>query len=281
MSDVEADIVRYYYQWFPPGVKRVIASGGYAWIGEVDDDTVLKYPKKEGEDIVRLEAEHKLLEAICPHPRVIQMKRYSVGKGLYLEYCPNGTVLQYLLESEKPPPSMLWRLAWCRETVEAVAHIHSKRVLHCDIQPNNLLLDASFHIKLADFQGRLLSANGETLADGWSGEPTRFRAPRDDLCDSDYKTDIFALGCTMYFIMLSHGVYPDIIDGEEDWRDKVAGRFAKQQWPQEEYPGSDIVLKCMKEEYESADEVLRDVAAVEELEKSRSEANGATGRGAT
>ncbi len=39
-DDADAVIYRHYH---PPGVKRVIASGSSAFIGEVDESTVLKY----------------------------------------------------------------------------------------------------------------------------------------------------------------------------------------------------------------------------------------------
>lgn len=71
--------------------------------------------------------------------------------GLCLERAANGTNPYYLLESGNPTPSTQQRLSWCREAAEAVAHVHSKRVLHCDIQPTNLL-DIELHLKLSDFQ---------------------------------------------------------------------------------------------------------------------------------
>jgi hypothetical protein len=35
----------------------------------------------------------------------------------------------------------------------------------------------------------------------------------------------------MYFIMMGHAVFPNIIDEEDRWHDKVANRFAEQQFP--------------------------------------------------
>jgi hypothetical protein len=48
--------VRHYRQYFPPGVKRVLTSEGSAWIGEVDNSSVLKYPAAAGEDVERIVA---------------------------------------------------------------------------------------------------------------------------------------------------------------------------------------------------------------------------------
>lgn len=260
--DDQGRTVHHYYRYYPPGVKQALASGTSAWIGEVDDSTVFKYPLAPGGDMTRLDVERKLLEIIGPHERIIGLKGFS-DTGIYLERAVNGTVAQYILESGKPPPSLKQRLAWCREAAEAVAWVHFRRVLHCDIQPTNLLLDDGLHIKLSDFQGKHLSENGEVLLDGCTGEPCRFYCPRDDPFDADVKTDLFALGCTIYFIMMGHAVFPDIIDGEDGWYEKVGDRFASRQFPQDQHACSAITSKCWQKEYESAQEVVRDIESVE------------------
>ncbi|KAK3687207.1 kinase-like domain-containing protein [Podospora appendiculata] len=252
--------IRHYRPYFPPGVKRVIAHGGSAWIGEVDDSTVLKYPAAAGEDVERLVAERTILEAIPPHQHVIGYKG-SIGEGIYLERVPNGTVSDYILDSGKPL-SPAQRLAWCRETAEAVAWIHRHRVLHCDIQPSNLLLDKDLHIKLTDFQGRLLAENGTTLVDGCSIEPYRFGLPRDDF-RADVKTDLFSLGSTIYFILMGHYIYPDIAAGEAGAWNKVEARLRNNDWPREHHICGAVTLKCWEQQYESAEEVVRDLEAIE------------------
>ncbi|AEO60413.1 hypothetical protein MYCTH_2309609 [Thermothelomyces thermophilus ATCC 42464] len=262
MTDDKGRTVTVYHSYYPPGVKRILAVGSSAFIGEVDELTVLKYPLAPGGDMTRLEVERQLFEIIGRHERIIALRGFT-DTGIYLERAPNGTVAEYILESGKPPPSVKQRLCWCREAAEAVAWIHARRVLHCDIQPTNLLLDKDLHIKLADFQGRYLSEDGKVLLDGWSGEPCRFCCPRDDDFDADVKTDLFALGCTIYFIMMGHAVFPDIIDGEDGWYEKVEDRFAKGEFPRDKHACSAITLKCWQKEYECAEEVVRDLQVLD------------------
>ena len=187
MSDDEITITVYQH-YCSPGVKSVLASGSSSFIGEVDGLTVLKYPLAPGGDMTRLEAERNMLDVIGPHERIIGLKGFS-DTGPYLERAVNGALADYILEAGDPPPSVKQRLAWCRETAEAVAFIHERGVLHCYIQPTNLFLDRDLHIKLSDFQGRPLSAGGKVLLDGWRSEPSRFYCPRDDPFDADLKTD--------------------------------------------------------------------------------------------
>ena len=214
MSSDKDDTVNVYQHYCPPGVKHVLASGSSAFIGEVDDSTEgFTIRLAPGGDMTRLEVERKILGIVGPHKRIIALKSSS-DTGLYLERAVNGTFGRLHPRIGKPTPSGKQRLVWCREAAEVVAFIHTRRVLHCDIQPTNLLLDADLHVKLSDFQGRHLSESGAVLLDGWSSEPSRFYCPRDDPFDADVKTDLFALGCTIYFVMMGHAVFPDIISGE-------------------------------------------------------------------
>ena len=260
MSNDEREILEY-HQYCPPGVQRVLASGTSAWIGEVDEFTVLKYPLTPGGDRSRLELEYEILSKVDKHPRIIGLKHLSAD-GMYLERAINGTLHSFIL-SNHLTISLQQRLAWCREAAEAVAHVHSKRVIHCDIQPTNLLLDENLCLKLSDFQGNYLSETGEIILEGGSAEPCRFFCPRDDPFHADVKTDLFALGCTIYFIMMGCCVFPDIVDGEEGWHDRVRSRFENSQFPQESHVCSAITSKCWELKYESAIEVLRDIEAVE------------------
>ncbi|KAJ5469972.1 hypothetical protein N7530_007329 [Penicillium desertorum] len=63
--------------------------------------------------------------------------------------------------------------------------------------------------------------------------------------------------------MMGHAVFPEIIDGEEEWYEKVRDKFEKQQFPQETHACSAITSKCWLKEYESAEKLLRDIDDIE------------------
>ncbi|GCB26214.1 fibroblast growth factor receptor 2 [Aspergillus awamori] len=261
--------VKEYREYCPPGVKHVIASGGSAWIGEVDESTVLKYPlAPDNTDVVSwLETERKLLEFVGHHEHIIKVKGCTENGWLYLERATNGNLDDYYLRPAypHPSPSLEQRIAWCREIAEAVAWVHSRGVIHCDIQPRNILLDEGLRTKLADFQGRHVPENGTVLLDGWSSEPCRFYCPRRDPFDADVQTDLFALGCTIYFIMMRHALFPDIADGEAGWFEKIEYRLSTQQFSDDTHSCSDITRKCLYKEYDSADDLLLDLEIVREV----------------
>ncbi|KAH8729156.1 kinase-like domain-containing protein [Ilyonectria robusta] len=256
------EVVEYHF-YCPPGVQRVLACGSSAFIGEVDDSTILKYPLEPGGDMIRLELEHKILTIVGQHPRIIAHKG-STDAGLYLERAANGTILEYLTESDHPAPHLQQRVAWCRQLTEAVDHIHAKRVIHCDIQPTNILVDQNLHLKLADFQGHYLSEDSEVILTGWSGEPCRYFCPRDNVFEANIMTDLFALGSTIYFIMTGHEVFRDIIYGEAGWDEAVRSRFSRGVFPEDSHACAAVTQKCWRQQYGSAGEVLEDIRAIEQ-----------------
>ncbi|EXK76768.1 serine/threonine protein kinase [Fusarium oxysporum f. sp. raphani 54005] len=256
----EREVVEYKF-YYPPGVRRVLACGTSAFIGEVDESTILKYPMEPGGDMTRLELEDKILTIVGRHPRVIGHKGLTAA-GLYLDRATNGTVLEYLTDSN-PGFSLQQRVTWCRQITEAVDHIHTKRVIHCDIQPTNILVDDNLNLKLTDFQGRHLSEHGNIILDGWSSEPCRYFCPREDEFDATYKTDLFALGSTIYFIMTGQEPFPDIVYGEVGWNERVKERFSQGIFPEDPHACSDITRKCWKQQYDSAKQVLENICSVE------------------
>ncbi|CAG7936707.1 unnamed protein product [Penicillium olsonii] len=199
MSHIEIVELRSYY---PPGVSEIIVLGGGSFIGLIDDTTVLKYPNIPG-DIEGIHVEAKLLEVLGSHPRIIASKGLT-EHGLLLQRASNGSMYGYI--SSQPVIALELKLRWCRQAAEAVGYIHRKHVIHCDINLRNLLLDTNLDLWLADFQGMLKSSDNVTLLDGLFRECSKSYSPRDHGDFACEKTDIFALGSAISFIMTGHEV---------------------------------------------------------------------------
>ena len=254
---MEGDI--YVYPWYPKGVQHIITTGGSHYIGSINETTILKYPHVEGTSLADLDAELSMLERLGNHHRIIQFKGQHED-GLLLEYAPNGTLEKYV---QRPELAVQERIRLARETAEGVAYVHEKNVLICDIHVRNILLDADFHVKLCDFQGRLLNAEGEVLVSGGASENAESFMPRSDKDHADFKTDIFALGSTIYFIMTGHRPYPeyDTIDDEEEF-DK---RYREARFPSLDVSlGGKVAQNCWMGTYDSAAEAVGDLMILEQ-----------------
>jgi serine/threonine protein kinase len=79
--------------------------------------------------------------------------RSSRDLMLVYEFIPNGTVADHLHGSRASERGLTWprRMSIAIETAEALAYLHAVEIIHRDVKTNNILLDNSFHVKVADF----------------------------------------------------------------------------------------------------------------------------------
>ncbi|KAJ0164455.1 putative serine/threonine-protein kinase Sps1 [Colletotrichum tanaceti] len=251
--------------YLPAGVKRIIGRGATFWIGELNEATVLKYPNEIGlldpdEARNNLIVERKLFEEIGEHDHIIKSRGLREDGFLVLERATNGNIFDYMANHPHLPE--ISRLRWCIETCKALVHCHKHHVLHCDIRHRNILLDDKLRVKLADFQGRLITTGGETVYDGGSQEQAQYYCPRNNMNNADIKTDLFGFGSTIFFLMVGHDPFPDITGQNEGDDEEVERRFRSGEFPEEIRVCTQVVEKCWKLSYNSAEEVLQDLEAL-------------------
>lgn len=234
----------------PPEVLKVIGGGHSCRVGLLQDGTVLKYPLI-GDGGTDLDTEDKILTVLGPHNRLIKYFGKN-DRGLRFELAQEGSVKNYLA---KIPPSHIppkLRLKWSRQAAEAVDFIHSKNVIHCDIHPNNLLLDSDLDIKLCDFQGICGDLDGKVM------ESVRSFLPREWTSPPTVATDLFALGSAIYEIATGHEPYEELGEAE------IEERYKKHQFPDiDSVVAGEIIQRCWMVGYESAQQIVRDLMALE------------------
>ncbi len=200
-----------------------------------------------------------MLDILGSHARIIQSRGLTTN-GLLLEFAPNGNLNDYL--TAHPDVSLEQRITWCVQLTEGVDYFHSKRILYCDLRSDNLLLDTNLNLKVSDFQGQHFSINGEIILDALSLESTKEYLPREPADHSSVKTDLFALGSTIYFIITGHEVFPGLDKSQDE--EEIERRFRAGEFPMDEHVCISITVKCWRQFYLSARQVLTDLVAIQE-----------------
>lgn len=77
-------------------------------------------------------------------------------KLLVLEYVENGSLAKLLFDGASPGSFLMWKQRYriAVGVAKALAYLHHEClewVIHCDVKPENILLDEDFEPKLADF----------------------------------------------------------------------------------------------------------------------------------
>ncbi|KAJ5606851.1 hypothetical protein N7537_003470 [Penicillium hordei] len=244
----------------PPGVEEVISRGS-CHVGRLNDKSVLKYASDFNDPnyLMSIKIEYRILQILGPHPRIIEPKGLAED-GLILKYYPNGTLRNHI--KNHPYETLDRRLEWCKQIVDTLLFVHSRRVIHCDICLHNILLDDNFDIILADFQGLVISREtGLTMLDGLTRECAKSYMPRENLWAASYRTDLFALGSTIYHLINGHEVFPEL-DSIDD-ENTINARFINGEYPNNDYVAGHIVERCWRGEYASAAEISCEISEIQ------------------
>src|SRR5439155_11949757 len=155
------------------------------------------------------------LAASLEHPNVIPIHDAGEVDGqLYLAMrYVEGSELKTLLQKEGPlDPGRA--LAICAQVAGALDAAHAKGLVHRDVKPSNVLLDAQEHAYLADFGlSRRLAEQGIPAPHGLSLGTPAYAAPEQiEGEEVDGRADLYSLGCVLYECLA--GEAPFVRDSE-------------------------------------------------------------------
>jgi len=147
------------------------------------------------------------------HPNIVTAHDADEADGRYylvMEYV-EGRDLSTLVK-EQGPLAVDTAVNYILQAAEGLAYAHSRKVIHLDIKPANLLLDKSGTIKILDMglariddvvsatetaPAEALIQNGKVMGTVDYVSPERSSDP----AAVDHRADIYSLGCTLFHVL--------------------------------------------------------------------------------
>ncbi len=161
----------------------------------------IPHPDLESDPVLfdRFQREAAIGEKLI-HPRVMRVFGGEKRSRIYMvmEWC-EGKLLREILDEKKISPDRAIRITI--EILQALQYIHENGVVHRDMKPENVMVDADDNIKLIDFgiagdaAARRLTYANITAALGTPNyiSPEQVKGKR-----GDGRSDIYAVGVMLY-----------------------------------------------------------------------------------
>ncbi|CAN6462830.1 unnamed protein product [Victoria cruziana] len=226
-------------------VKSVIAHGTYGTVyrGVYDGQDVAVKLLDWGEDGLSNEAETAALRASfkqevavwhkLDHPNVTKFVGASMGTSelkiparsslnnihetiparaccVVVEYLPGGTLKQYLIKNRRRKLAFKVVIQIALDLSRGLSYLHSRKIAHRDVKTENMLLDSSRTLKIADFGVARVEAQNPKDMTGETGT-LGYMAP-EVLNGQPYnrKCDVYSFGICLWEIYCCEMPYPDL-----------------------------------------------------------------------
>ncbi|CAL9183769.1 unnamed protein product [Musa hybrid cultivar] len=134
--------------------------------------------------------------------------RHSRELLLVFEFVPNGTVADHLHGPRACEEGLPWpvRMSIAIETAQALSYLHAVTppIVHRDVKTNNILLDRSFRVKVADFGlSRLFPLNVTHVSTVPQGTPGYVDPEYHQCYQLTDKSDVYSFGVVLVELIAS------------------------------------------------------------------------------
>ena len=191
---------------------------------------ILRPPRSSREELSRrLHAEARVM-AKLGHPNIVAV--HDIGSEgpfdyVVMDVADHGTLAQRLADRGPLLPSQAIR--WMVDVLAALAVAHARGIVHRDVKPSNILLDAHERPLLADF-GVALVSDFRSTGTGIALGSVAFMPPeqRLDASSVDHRADIYAVGATLFRLVTCENPIDLFLANEHSSRwDPVDQRLAE------------------------------------------------------
>lgn len=161
---------------------------------------VIRKTEKDDRYIAQLQNEFRVSSEFR-HPGLRRCIDFKVNKTLFRKVTDAALVMELVdaVPLDKLPLKSVPEVVDIfKQTASALSSLHVQQLVHCDVKPNNLLIDAAGRVKLIDFGQACRAA---TVKERVQGTPDFIAPEQVKLRPVTVRTDVFNLGATMYWAL--------------------------------------------------------------------------------
>ncbi|MGB2907174.1 MAG: serine/threonine-protein kinase, partial [Candidatus Aminicenantaceae bacterium] len=219
--------------------------------------------------VERFRNELKLARDIT-HKSVCRMYDLNEEQGTHyitMEYVSGGDLKRFIRRSGQLSIGTALKIAI--QLCEGLSEAHKLGVIHRDLKPNNIMIDAQGNARIMDFGiARSLSTKGITARGVMIGTPEYMSPEQVEGKDVDQRSDIYSLGIILYEMVTGRVPF----EGDTPFTIGVKHKSETPKDPREFNTQisdelSDVILKCLEKEkenrYQNTGEVLSVLTQIE------------------
>jgi len=187
-------------------IEKRLALGGFAAVYRAFDTIegiriALKVPHDWHitEDSLRTFRNEARLAAKLDHPNVLPIKDASIIDDHFVIASPLGEAT--LLDRWRKRMTMQKRMDLTGQMIAGVAHAHERKIIHCDIKPENFILFPGNRLSLADFG---IARIARRTVNGSGSGTVGYMSPDQAMGRPSLRSDVFSLGLLIYRLMTGH-----------------------------------------------------------------------------
>jgi serine/threonine protein kinase len=133
------------------------------------------------------------------HANIIHLLDFCIENGtpvLIMDYALKGSLRQHHLDGTQMPLTIV--VDFVAQIAEALQYAHNHHIIHRDVKPENILLDADNRLLLSDFGLSLLTPSSEQLSTQDPAGTVRYMAPEQLRGKPCFASDQYALAIMVY-----------------------------------------------------------------------------------
>lgn len=195
----------------PYVVESLLGAGGMATVWRAWDDRISQHVAikimadalaNDAELTARFIDELRRHEQLH-HPHIVAVRDvFSIGGKpcMVMDLIPGGSLAAVLETSPERRLSVDVARPLLLEVLDALDYAHRKGIVHRDVKPSNILLDAQHqHAWLSDFGIALTAGERRRTRVGVSVGTNAYMSPEQIRAEKiDFRSDVYAMGCVLY-----------------------------------------------------------------------------------